>query len=317
MGKGNVKTYVLNDNGNYDLYDKKNEELEKVNYISPEDLPKEIDKALHTNPFLLISNKNITENISLIEEFYVTYKNENITLDNLIRDDSIKKRVKKQTIKRNFKNWKKESIDFLSSKSKMCKENYDKTHPERYKQIKPLNLFFLIVSLILSLIIIFEVFSFIVKNKLSLVISIVTIVVTTISIVLVIIQNCKNNNYDKLVEEYFDKQKKIIKKCYKHIKKQYRKLKKYYSKGYINNLFKKAPYKLKNVYVDMDVINSLDKYSNDIIENYKKIEKENRRLSIYYHFPLVSSYFLVTLNGGFIIIMLLIKLFNLIFMKGE
>ena len=50
MRKGKVKTYVINDDGKYELLS--GEQLEKENQISSEDLPKEINKILHTNPFL-------------------------------------------------------------------------------------------------------------------------------------------------------------------------------------------------------------------------------------------------------------------------
>ena len=56
MNKGKVKNYVLDENGNYHEVDNSQEDLEKIYYINPEDLPNEIKKALQNNPFLLTHN---------------------------------------------------------------------------------------------------------------------------------------------------------------------------------------------------------------------------------------------------------------------
>jgi hypothetical protein len=92
---------------------------------------------------------------------------------------------------------------------------------------------------------------------------------------------------------------------------------KYYSKSYLNNHFEKDPYPINNIYIDMKTFERIQANNKDIIKIYNNILKENTGFNIFYHIPLILSYLLVTLNGGYVVIMILIHIYKLIFMKGE
>jgi len=316
MRKGKVKTYTLDENGNYKLYDENLDDT-KLDVISPEELPKKIEESLHLNPFLSITNIQIQSNIESIEEFYIKYKNEELQLKDVIRDDSISKKVKKQLLKKQFKLWKNDAVITLTDVTMENEKQFLKSKPEKFKVIKSINIFYLVLTIVLTLFLIIDIFNFINKNILTGTIFASTLILSTISIVLTIIQKNKIKRYENNIQNHFQSIKKYSTKITKNIIKKYRKLKKYYSKNYHNNMFMKKPYEINKLVIDMNQFKKLKNDNNDILKDYELIIKENKGFNIYYHFPLFMSYFLMILNVGYIIIMLLIYLYKLIFMKGE
>jgi cytochrome b subunit of formate dehydrogenase len=67
----------------------------------------------------------------------------------------------------------------------------------------------------------------------------------------------------------------------------------------------------------MKTFEEIQKNDKVIIDIYKEIVIENKGLNINYRLPLILSYVLITLNGVFMIVMILIHIYKLIFMKGE
>ena len=315
MRKGKVKTYVINDDGKYELLS--GEQLEKENQISSEDLPKEINKILHTNPFLLTSNRNITSYIEIIEEFYITYQENEYTIESIVRDETKTKKWKKKLLIKNYRQWKKEALIILKNKNKTKREKFLTDNSERYKTIKAANIFYLLLSSALSALMFFDLLEFVSKNKVTTISFWITIIISAISLFFTILQSNKNKRYENIVNDYFEKQEKIVNKNIKAIKRNYRKLKKYYSKNYINNVFESKSYDIKNVIIDMSKLDSLEKDNKFLKDSYQKILKENKGFNIFYHLPCVMSYVLIFFNGSYVLIMLLIRLYKLIFMKGE
>ena len=317
MKKGKVKTYVIDNNGNYKLLDEFEEKAVFKESILPEELPNKINEALHDNPFLLINNEQIRNQIESIEEFYINQENNEIKLNEIIRDDSINKKQKKHILNEQFKIWKKESIEVLNTIADENEKQFTKTKPEKFKIINDVNIFFLIVSLILSLTMISNIFNFIQKNVLTTIIIVITIIFVILSFVLTFIQSDKIKKYDTCVKEHFQQLRLYTNKSTKQIKRNYKKLKKYYSNKYKNNMFLKEPYNISNIYIDMKTYNDLKNDNKNILETYNIILKEQEGLNIYYNIPRFSSYFLMIINSGYFIIMLLIYLYKLIFTKGE
>ncbi len=317
MNKGKVKNYVLDENGNYHEVDNSEEDLEKIYYINPEDLPNEIKKALKNNPFLLTHNPNIKAEIESVEEFYETINEEQKPLSYIIRDDSFSKKHKKRFLKKQFRKWKKEAFNNLKGLIEETKNRFLNTHSERYKKINSNQIFYLIFSLSLSLLYMFGVFKFIEDNKIDNIIGISTIILSIICLTFTFLQKFKISKFDTELINHFNEYERYYKISKRKISKNYKKMIKYYSKSYLNNHFGKDPYPIKNIYIDMKTFERIQANNKDIIKIYNNILKENTGFNIYYHIPLILSYLLVTLNGGYVIIMILIHIYKLIFMKGE
>ena len=197
------------------------------------------------------------------------------------------------------------------------KKNFLENHQERFKKINGFQLFYLMVSFVLSVLLLCDVFEFVGASMFGNIISIITIVLSIVCFVLTFIQHNKIHMFDTELNGHFNKYEKFLKVNKKKINSNYKRVVKYYSKGYINNHFKKDPYHIKNIYIDMKTFEEIQKNDKVIIDIYKEIVIENKGLNINYRLPLILSYVLITINGGFMIVMILIHIYKLIFMKVE
>ena len=312
MSMGNVKNYILNEDGNYQEYDKMQED-----FINPEDLPNEINKALKYNPFLLTHNPNINSEIDSIEEFYININDESKEFGSVIRDDSFSKSNKKRFVKKQLKKWKKEAFQNLKKLIEETKNKFLNTHSERYRKINGYQLFYLILSVILSLLCVFNTLQFINDNIIETIVIIITFALSLVCFVFTFIQHLKIYKFDSELAYHFNEYEIYYKSSKKKIKKSYKKIIKYYAKGYLNSHFQKDPYSIKGIYIDMNTFEKIQANDKEIIKIYNNILKENNGINIFYRLPLICSYVLIALNGGYMVVMLLIHIYKLIFMKGE
>ncbi len=311
MKKGQVKTYVLNSDGEYVLLTSDEDYIDDEE-IDTENLPENIQMMLHSNPFLLEESQITKKYINSIEEFYIYYGNKEVTLDSIVRDDIFEKKIKLKIIRKHFKLWKKDASQYIKKSVVEKKENLADISSNKLKILSPINKFLLFIGIVLSILLIGNVFTFFEYKKIGMIISIAVLVVNLCAFLIIYLQSNKLKEYKSKLKIFNNKHWHIYKKIKSNLKVKYRKLKRYYLDGYKNNMFTKEAYSFKNINIDIKEINSLIELHNQIIKSYNSIGNY-KRINVYYHIPLIITYLSTISIFTYVIAMLLIYIYNMIF----
>lgn len=312
MRKGNVKEYVLNNNGEYELVSDENQEN------TEKSIPEDTKKILHTNPFLAKITEQNKKYIGSIEDFFILHNDEELQLKDLIRSDSFTKKQKKSIFIKQHNKWVKEAKEYIEKIEIESIKNINNASINKCKNIKFRHKFYLITGIIISLMLLLNAIPIIkITNNIIEMVIVAMIVLGVFSILLTIIQRRNYYKYKRNLKYHNNSHKKIFKKLNRQLSQNFNFVKKYYLTGYKKNIFSKPQLKINQIKVNNKNLSNIEESIEKFSKQINTILNQNKGLNIYYHIPLLSSYIIILFSGGYLIYELIIYLYKLLFMKGE
>lgn len=313
--RNNVKTYQLNSSGKFDLVeDNLLSEFENYQVYDEKTVNKEV---LYTNPFLFNIEKSNGCYVSSIEDFYLQDKNQTYNMGLVLRSGELRKGTRNKIVKKNFKRWKKEIKDRLNFVFRNANNKINEANSTKVIGVHFINKLLLLISMVICVLLLTNVIKVI--NPLNKVLKIITIIVFSISmigLILSTIQDCRNHSYKNSIKVHKSKMNKYEKEVEKAFKNKYSKAYKYYKKGMRKQIFNNAPLTMDQIVIGGDKIDYIEKSTIIVNDKYMKniIKKDGFYLT--YQVPIILSYVLSILSGGYLIVELIIALIKHI-MKGE
>ncbi len=317
MGKGNVKIYNFNHDGDYVLSD----ELDSKNHNSLEEAKIEnieINDELYINPFLFQINAFNSNYITSVENFYIKLNDSSLTFGNIVRNDSYSKKEKKKMIKNTINHWIEDAnreIDkvFLNSDEtiKLGKQN-------KLLKVKFINIILLLIGIIIPIILLLNIIPIInFTGKIYIISASSLIMLSILGIVFSIVQARKYKSFMNKINEHNQLHRKFYKKIRKRFKRNKKRIIKYYKKGFKKNKFLKDPLDIKEVQLGGEMLLQIKESSKDIQNSYKTILEQKSRNNFCYYIAKLLSYITSMISGGYIVVMLIIHILKLLFVKGE
>lgn len=313
--RNNVKTYQLNSSGKYTLIeDDILDEVENYQAYDEKTVNKEV---LYTNPFLFNIERSNGCYVSSIEDFYLQDKNQTYNMGLILRNGEFKKSTRNKIVKRNFKRWKKEINDRLQFVLRNANYKIKEANNCEIIGVKFVNKFLLLMSIVICILLLCHVIKIINPlNQTFKIIAIIIIALSSLGLILSIIQDVRNSNYKDNIKTHQSKMNKYEKEVKKAFKKNYQKSYNYYKKGMKHLIFNNAPLTIDQIVIGGDKIDYIEKST--IIVNDKFMKNIIKKDGFYmtYQVPIILSYMLSVLSGGYVIVELVILLIKHI-MKGE
>ena len=322
MKKGKVTVYQLNTDGKYVLDEKdadyKDQETdERINSFvqtetnTTEGLPEEAYNVLHTNPFLFVRNENNESYAVSIEDFYVTYKKINKDLGSIIRSKDLRNGKKKKIFKHQFKIWNNDAINVTKKTFADAEESLGVAKEQEFKSINLGEKLGLLMGILIPVFMLLNIVSWLsITNKIIKYIAYAIMGISTLGIILAVLQDIKILRFKNYIGKQRDLYKKYLKEVNKDLKKKSKKLEKYYIKGLSKKTFVKAPYPIEKVTVGGEKVNYLKDETNIIAKKCMEVLKRNKEFNGLYTFPLILSFLAWLPSVGYLIYLCVLKLID-------
>lgn len=318
MGKGTVKIYGFNNDGEYELhhelnrrqYTKKSKLISTLNEDTVQ--AKDLQDELYGNPFLVKLNVFNRNYISTIEDFYLKVGDNYFTFGSILRGSCFNKREKKKIIKNQIKYWIDEADEEIKSTLNGSKETISIGYNNNFVKVNFIYQFLLSLGIIIPIVLLLNVIPiFDCSNKVYLYVGIGVIVLSILGLLLSIFQNQNNRNFKKNVDDHRKLHNQFSSKIVKKFNKNKRRLKWYYSFGYKENKFNRAQYPISKVQIGGDKLSQIQISSQDIDKKSKTLISKKEIPNFKYYVSIILAYLCAGICITYILVNVIIYLIKL------